>query len=344
MLLSRLRISVLDTVPVASGSTTRTALQQSVELAEFAEKLGYARYWVAEHHNLAGFASTSPAVLVGHIADRTSNIRVGAGGVMLPNHAPLVVAEQFGTLEALHPGRIDLGIGRAPGTDPVTALALRRVQNVDADYFAEQVAELVKYMNDPGKIAAYVAVENRPALWHLGSGMESARLAGSLGLPYAFAHHINPGATIEAIEVYRSSFRPSPELQEPYVIISAHVLCADTEADAERLSADMGLSIARVVLGQADRLFPSSEEVAGHTFTEEEKGIIESKISPQIFGDREIVHEKMRTLLEQTEPDELMALTLAHDRNDRFRSYELLADIVGIAGHPSGRRGEPRPA
>ncbi|HZQ86268.1 MAG TPA: LLM class flavin-dependent oxidoreductase [Acidimicrobiales bacterium] len=237
-------LSVLDLAPVTSGSTTGDALRHTLDLARHADRLGYNRYWVAEHHNMPGIASSAPAVLIGHVADATERLRVGSGGVMLPNHAPLVVAEQFGMLEALHPGRIDLGIGRAPGTDPVTAAALRRsAEALGADDFPEQLMDLIGFFTGEfpdghpyRAITAVPALGNMPALWILGSSGYGAQVAGLLGLPFAFAHHCSADYTMPALALYRKAFRPSDVLDAPYAMIGVGVVCADDDERARWLA------------------------------------------------------------------------------------------------------------
>ena len=230
-------LSVLDLAPIGTGSTATAALATSTKLVQLVEDLGFRRYWVAEHHGMPGIASSSPAVLIAHLAAVTERIRVGSGGVMLPNHQPLVIAEQFGTLDALHPGRIDLGIGRAPGTDQRTARALRRgTAALGADDFPEQLGELMAYFRGDGPVAAVPAQGQDPAVWLLGSSGYSAQLAGLMGLPFAFAHHFSSENTLPALELYRKMFRPSEVLAEPYALIAASVLCAPDDAEARRLA------------------------------------------------------------------------------------------------------------
>ena len=244
-------LSVLDLVPIGSGSTATAALENSTALIRRVEQLGFRRYWVAEHHGMPGIGSSSPAVLIAHLAASSSRIRVGSGGVMLPNHQPLVVAEQFGTLEALHPGRIDLGIGRAPGTDPRTAAALRRgTSPLSADDFPEQLTELVAYFHGDGPVLAVPAVGHQPDLWLLGSSGYSAQVAGLLGLPFAFAHHFSGQNTMAALALYRETFRPSAVLAEPYSMIGAAVLAADTDAEARRLALPGALQFLRLRQGK----------------------------------------------------------------------------------------------
>ena len=332
-------LSVLDLAPVGSGSTSATALRHTLELAEHAEKLGFHRYWVAEHHNMPGIASSSPAVLIAHIANATTTMRVGSGGVMLPNHPPLVVAEQFGMLEALHPGRIDLGIGRAPGTDPATAHALRRSPGpLSADDFPQQLGELIDYFADPGterngSISAVPAAGNRPPVWLLGSSGFSARLAGLLGLPFSFAHHFSPDNTLPALGVYRQSFRPSTELTKPHALVCASVVCAETDERASWLAAPSGLAFLRLRGGRPG-LFPSPEEAAEYPYSELERAIVADRMDSQIIGSPETVRRGIDALLEATEADELMITTLVHDHTDRLRSYELIAEAYAKSAAP----------
>ena len=331
-------LSVLDTAPVWQGSTPAQSLRDMMELARGVERLGYRRYWVAEHHNTLSIASSSPPVLVGQLAAVTSTLRVGAGGVMLPNHPPLVVAEQFGTLEALHPGRIDLGIGRAPGTDPLTARALRRTagQLSDED-FPAQIAELAGYFDGPNTSAdghpihAIPAAGNRPALWLLGSSESSGELAGRLGLPYAFAHHIRPDNLDAALDAYRRAFRPSAALPDPYVMVATLVIAADTQEHAEWLSSSLGMAIVRLTregFSHGPHLPPA--QAAAHPFSDEDRALIRQHMSVRVVGGPDTVRRQVTDLLERTAADELMVITLIQDREDRFRSYELLAEAVAV--------------
>jgi luciferase family oxidoreductase group 1 len=321
-------LSVLDLVPIGSGSTATAALENSTALVRRAEELGFTRYWVAEHHGMPGIGSSSPAVLIAHLAAATSRIRVGSGGVMLPNHQPLVVAEQFGTLEALHPGRIDLGIGRAPGTDPRTAAALRRgTDPLGADDFPEQLTELVSYFHGDGPVLAVPAVGHEPAVWLLGSSGYSAQVAGLLGLPFAFAHHFSGHNTMAALQLYRQTFRPSAVLSEPYPMIAAAVLAAETDAEARRLAMPSALQFLQLRLGRPG-LVPSPEEAAAYPYSDEERAFIEDRLAGQVIGAPETVRDGVRELVERTGVAELMVVTNAHDGADRQRSYELLAAAV----------------
>jgi luciferase family oxidoreductase group 1 len=332
-------LSVLDLAPIVSGSTASRALRDSVALARRTEQLGYTRYWVAEHHNMPGIASSSPAVLIGHLAAATSTLRVGSGGVMLPNHPPLVVAEQFGMLEALHPSRIDLGIGRAPGTDGATARALRRNAGpLSADDFPQQLIELVRYFDEAEegefspRVRAVPAAGNRPPVWLLGSSGYSAQLAGMLGLPFAFAHHFSAENTLPALRLYRENFRPSAELRRPYAMVAATVICADSDEHAQWISASAALSFVLLRAGRPGPL-PSPEEAAAYPYTPLDLQVIQSRMSSQVVGGPETVRAGVTKLLAETAADELMVTTMVHDHADRVRSYELLAEMFGPDAH-----------
>jgi luciferase family oxidoreductase group 1 len=306
-------------------------------LARHAEQLGYQRYWVAEHHNMPGIASSAPAVLIGQIAAATDHIRVGSGGVMLPNHAPLVVAEQFGMLEALYPGRVDLGIGRAPGTDQVTALALRRsVEALSADDFPEQLAALFAYFQGElragphaHRVRAIPAEGNQPAVWLLGSSGYSAQVAGILGLPFAFAHHFSAANTGPALELYRRSFRPSEALSEPYCLIGVAVVCADTSEQARWLHGSSRLSMLKLRSGQPSTL-PSPEEADAYPYTESDLSLIRQTTGSHVVGDPTEVVQGLADLAAETGVDELMITTNVFDHEARLRSYELVATAAGM--------------
>ncbi|MBB5868830.1 luciferase family oxidoreductase group 1 [Allocatelliglobosispora scoriae] len=324
-------LSVLDLAPVATGTANGAALRHTTALAQRVEQLGYRRFWVAEHHNMPGIASSAPAVLLAHLAASTSTIRLGSGGVMLPNHAPLVVAEQFGTLVALHPDRIDLGIGRAPGTDQVTALALRRsVDALSAQDFPQELARLVDYFTSTSEHARVVAVPGRgdtPGIWLLGSSDFSARLAGQLGLPFSYAHHFSSGGTDAALAVYRSSFQPSQWLAEPYAMVAVSAVCAETDAEAEWLSGPAVLAFLRLRQGRPGQM-PTPEEAAAYPYTPMEREFALQRREGQALGSPETVTRQLNDLLKRTAADELMLTTLVYDINARIRSYELIADQV----------------
>jgi luciferase family oxidoreductase group 1 len=334
----RIPISVLDLAVVGDGSTPAEALRNSIDLARTAERLGYHRHWVAEHHNMPGIASSAPGVLAATLAARTESIRIGSGGVMLPNHAPLVVAEQFGMLEALHPGRIDLGIGRAPGTDGITASALRRSPDPLSDEdFPRALAELMAFFNGGfpeehpySRITAVPGLGDQPAVWLLGSSGYSAQLAGILGLPFAFAHHFSPRNTLPALELYRSSFSPSEALEEPYAMVAVAAIVAADDERARWLSGPARLSMARLRSGMPTK-FPTPEEAAEHDFSAAEEASISSLTGSAIIGGRETARRRFDEFLAETKGDELMVTTMVHDHADRIRSYELVADLFDLA-------------
>ncbi|MDG4831987.1 LLM class flavin-dependent oxidoreductase [Solwaraspora sp. WMMD1047] len=328
-------LSVLDLAPVAAGTTAGQALRHTTELARRTEELGYHRFWVAEHHNMPAIASSAPAVLIAHLAAATTRIRVGSGGVMLPNHAPLVVAEQFGTLEALHPGRIDLGIGRAPGTDQVTALALRRtMEGLSAEGFPQELADLESYFTGEraGPILATPGRGDRPAIWLLGSSGFSAQLAGRLGLPFSFAHHFSAANTLPALALYRQNFRPSRWLDKPYAMVAVNAVCADTDERAEWLSGPAVLSFLRLRSGRPQPL-ATPEEAAAYPYTEAERQFALDRRTGQAMGSPETVRRQLTELLARTGADELMLTALVYDLADRVRSYELIAEKVAGGLH-----------
>ncbi|MCO6006351.1 LLM class flavin-dependent oxidoreductase [Actinoallomurus purpureus] len=326
--LRELPLSVLDLVPVSSETTPGAALRASIGLARAVERLGYHRLWVAEHHNMPGIASSSPPVLIAHLAEATSTLRVGSGGVMLPNHAPLVVAEQFGMLEALHPGRIDLGIGRAPGTDQATAYALRRTADLDVEDFPRHLAELRAFLDGSSpRIRAVPAGENPPEIWLLGSSGFSAQLAGTLGLPFAFAHHFSARFTEPALELYRSTFQPSESMSRPHVMVTAAVVCAETDEEAERLAAPMGLSMLRLRAGKPG-LLPTPDEALAYPYTPQEREAIGMITESHVVGGPETVRKGLLELLDRTRPDELMISTNVGDPAARLRSYELVKEAL----------------
>jgi luciferase family oxidoreductase group 1 len=331
-------LSVLDLAPVPTGSSVGQALRSTIALAQRVERLGFVRFWVAEHHNMPGIASSSPAVLIGHIAEATSTLRVGSGGVMLPNHSSLVVAEQFGMLDALHPGRIDLGIGRAPGSDQLTALALRRsAEALSADDFPSQLTNLLNYFSNEWPaghpFAAITAVPGagaNPDVWLLGSSDYSAQVAAMLGLPFAFAHHFSPANTLPALALYRRLFQPSPTLDRPHAMIGVSVTCAETDDEAHRLAAPAALSFLRVRTGRPSTL-PSPEETAAYTYSPEERAFVDNRIATQVIGSPDTVRDRLTALLEDTDADELMITTTTFDPADRTRSFELVADLANLA-------------
>ncbi|QYN16607.1 LLM class flavin-dependent oxidoreductase [Amycolatopsis sp. DSM 110486] len=321
-------LSVLDLSPVSDGHGVGEALRNTIDLARHAERLGYRRYWLAEHHNMPGIASSATVVLIGTVADATESIRVGSGGIMLPNHAPLVVAEQFGTLEALHPNRIDLGVGRAPGTDQRTALALRGPGGLSAENFPEQLMELLEYFeSDPARgVNAVTAEGNKPPLWLLGSSGFSAQLAGRLGVPFSFAHHFAAENTLPAVQLYRENFRPSETLAEPYVMLGVSVVAAETDERAQFLAGPSGLTFLSLRRGRPIAL-PTPEEAAEYPYTEMDRAFLADRFGSSIIGSPETVRKGLDQLLADTGADELMVTTMVHGHQDRLRSYEIMADL-----------------
>ncbi|MFJ6796527.1 LLM class flavin-dependent oxidoreductase [Streptomyces sp. NPDC091268] len=334
-------LSVLDLVTVGAGSTAHASLRTSVEIAKLAESRGYHRHWVAEHHSMPGVASSSPAVILAHLAAHTTRIRLGSGGVMLPNHAPLAVAEQFGTLEALAPGRVDLGLGRAPGTDGRTAAALRGGRlDESAQEFPRQLAELTRFLDDdfpdghpyagvhavPGPVQGPAG---RPPLWLLGSSGFSARLAGELGLPFAYAHHFSAAGTLPALELYRQNFRPSAVLDAPYALIGVAALAADTAAQARAQVLTGALSMLRLRTGRPG-LVPTPEEAAAYPFTAAEQEFVDGWLATIVHGTPDEVRSGLDALAARTGADELMLTSNAHSGAARLRSYGLVADAYGM--------------
>lgn len=330
-------LSVLDLSPIGTDISPRDALRTSTRLAQAAERLGYHRYWVAEHHGMAGIASSSPAVLIAHLAANTSTLRLGSGGVMLPNHAPLVVAEQFGMLEALHPGRIDLGVGRAPGTDQATARALRQSTGpAGADDFPQQLRELIAFLSDdfpaghPYVDVHAVPLDGMPPIWLLGSSGFSAQLAGALGMPFSFAHHFSGRSTMQALALYRESFRPSELLSRPYAKIGVQVVAADNEDEADRQVRTMGLAILRLRGGLPGRM-PSVREAAEYPYTDAEQAFIDAWLADVVYGTPESVRDQLNALVERTGVDELMITASIYQEQARLRSFELIAKAFEMA-------------
>lgn len=327
---SDVRLSVLDTAPIVEGSTARDALHNTVDLARLVDELGYHRYWVPEHHSMRGVASTDPAVLATRLADATRKLRVGAGGVLLPNHPPLLVAERFGMAEALHPGRIDLGLGRAPGGPPVAADAIRPHRDNTAQPFAEQVRELLDYFDPPEDwaVRAVSARGNQPPIWILGSSLNSAELAGHLGLPYAFAHHLQPGNAADATRTYRERFRLASHGHAPRTLVSVSVVVADTDERAHWLAGSEQLKTISRRHGRRI-LLPPPEDAAAHSYSDADRSEVAERSQQVLVGSPETVRAKLDTVLAETGTEELMVRTLVHDHAARRRSYELLARIVG---------------
>ena len=323
-------ISVLDLAPIVEGATPSDALRNSLDLAQHVERWGYTRFWLAEHHNAIGIASAATAVVIAHVAGGTRTIRVGAGGIMLPNHAPIVIAEQFGTLEALHPGRIDLGLGRAPGTDQLTVRALRR-NPMSADSFPQDVVELQHYLADaqPGQaVQATPGAGSRVPLWILGSSLFGAQLAAMLGLPYAFASHFAPDALLPALEVYRATFEPSEQLQQPYAMVGANVIAADDDETAAWLFTSAQQSFANIQRGRRGRLPPPIDDIESY-WTPPEKERASAMLRRSFVGSTETVRAGLEHFVEETEADELIVAAAIHDHTARLHSYELLGGLRG---------------
>jgi luciferase family oxidoreductase group 1 len=323
-------LSILDLAPIVEGSDVATALRNSIDLAQHAERWGYTRFWVAEHHNSAGIASAATAVLIAEIAAATETIRVGAGGIMLPNHSPFVIAEQFGTLAALHPGRIDLGLGRAPGTDQLTMLAIRPAGHPGSDTFPQDVLELQLYLGDPQpgqRVRATPGQGSHVPLWILGSSLYGAQLAAALGLPYAFASHFAPEALLPALEVYRERFQPSEQLQQPYAMVACNVVCAETDEEARRLFTSPQQSFTNILRGRRGQLPPPIDNIETW-WTPEEKAQTMQRLSRSYVGSPQTVRESLDAFVEETQADELIVAAAIHDHRARLRSYELLSSLA----------------
>ncbi|NOU33430.1 MAG: LLM class flavin-dependent oxidoreductase [Polyangiaceae bacterium] len=332
-------LSILDLVPVVEGQTPRDALHRSLDLAQHAEKLGYTRYWVAEHHNMVGIASAATSVVIGYLAGGTSTIRVGAGGIMLPNHSPLQIAEQFGTLESLYPGRIDLGLGRAPGTDQLTLRAMRRDPRASDD-FPQDVQELQVLLGDevPGqRIRAVPGYGTHVPLWILGSSLFGAQLAAALGLPYAFASHFAPAALESALAIYRKKFAPSEQLQKPHAMAGVNVIAADTDAEARRMFTTLQQAFTDLHRGTRGLQKPPIDDIDAY-WTPAEKIAAGSMLTHSIVGSRETVRAGLERFVAATGADELMIVTSAFDHEARKRSYEMVADMFDMSRPPPTER------
>ena len=319
--------SVLDLAPIVEGGDAGLALRCSLDLARHAESLGYQRFWLAEHHGMPGIASAATAVVIGHVAAGTKKIRVGSGGIMLPNHSPLVIAEQFGTLAALFPGRIDLGVGRAPGTDPITARALRR--GADVDSFPQDVLELMHYFEPAEANQAVVAVPGAGLdvpVWILGSSLYGAQLAAALGLPYAFASHFAPAQLDRALRLYRSEYRPSARWPKPHAMIGANVIAADTDAEARHLATSLEQAIVNLRSGRPGRL-PAPKQ--SPEWGPGERGILHDFLACSAVGSRETVRRELDAILERTQADELIIACQMFDHQARLKSYSIAADVLG---------------
>jgi luciferase family oxidoreductase group 1 len=320
--------SILDLAPVPEGFTPSDALRNTLDLAQHAEQWGYERYWLAEHHNMVGIASAATSVVIGHVAGGTKTLRVGAGGIMLPNHSPLVIAEQFGTLDALYPGRIDLGVGRAPGTDQRTLRALRRDPSA-ADTFPQDVLELQALLGpiQPDQVIQAVpgAGSNVP-IWILGSSLFGAQLAAMLGLPYAFASHFAPGALMQALQVYRERFQPSAQLDRPYAMVGVNVIAAETDEEARYLFTSSQQSFTNLFRGARGKLQPPIDDIESY-WAPHEKAQAMNMLSCSFVGSPKTVREGLEGFIAETGADEVMVAAAIYDHGKRLRSYEILADV-----------------
>lgn len=322
-----MRLSVLDLSPITATGSVAQSFRNSVDLAQQAERLGYRRFWLAEHHGMPGIASAATAVLIGHVANATSAIRVGAGGIMLPNHSPMVIAEQFGTLDALYPGRIDLGLGRAPGSDHATARALRRNLSSDPEAFPQDVLELMGYFDGTNVVRAVPGTGAKVDIWILGSSLFGAQLAAALGLPYAFASHFAPAALLQAIDVYRSHFKPSARCEKPYVMLGFNIFAADTDEEARLLLTSMQQSFVNLRRGRPSTLQPPREgfeaELAPH-----ERLMLDEVLSASAVGSPSTVRDQLHDFIARTAADEIMVASMIYDHDARVRSYEIAAQFM----------------
>ncbi|HGY1053578.1 MULTISPECIES: luciferase-like monooxygenase [Aeromonas] len=326
--MSAIPYSVLDLVPVPEGSHPAESFRRSLDLAQHAERWGYQRYWLAEHHNMPGIASAATAVLIGHLAGGTKTLRLGAGGIMLPNHAPLVIAEQFGTLASLYPDRIDLGLGRAPGTDQRTMQALRRQRSGDVDEFPADVRELMSYFGDEtGAVQAVPGQGLHLPIWLLGSSLYSAQLAASMGLPFGFASHFAPGLLLQALEIYRAQYRPSVRWPKPYAVVCINMIAADSEREARFQFTTVQQQFLRLYRGDAGKL-PAPVAGLGEEWSPRELMAMEQTLARSLVGDRDQVRHGLKALLAETGADELMFNGPIVDQGARLRSFEIAAELM----------------
>lgn len=323
--------SVLDLSPIVAGSNAAQSLRNTLDLAQHAERWGYRRFWLAEHHGMPGIASAATAVVIGHVAAGTSTIRVGAGGIMLPNHSPLLIAEQFGTLESLFPGRIDLGLGRAPGSDQLTARALRRNLNADPEEFPQDVIELMHYFQpaeDNPPVRAVPGAGLDVPLWILGSSLFGAQVAAAFGLPFAFASHFAPAQMLQAIQIYRDGFRPSRQLDRAYVMLGFNVFAADTQEQAQLIATSMQQAFVNLRSGRPTQL---PAPVAGYAqrLAPHERAMLAEVLSCTAIGSPATVRQALADFIERTRPDEVIIASMIHDHAARLRSYEIAAELHG---------------
>jgi luciferase family oxidoreductase group 1 len=326
------KLSVLDLAPILEGGSAAQSFANSLALAQHTEGLGYTRYWLAEHHGMPGIASAATSVLIAHVAGGTQRIRVGAGGIMLPNHSPLVIAEQFGTLESLYPGRIDLGLGRAPGSDPITARAMRRSLVTDEDQFPQDVLELMDYFSpEPrGPVRAVPGQGLNIPIWILGSSLFGAQLAAHLGLPFAFASHFAPQMLMDALHIYRTHFKPSPRLATPYVMLGFSVFAADTDKEAQLLASSQQQAFVALRSGQPRRLPPPQEGYL-ESLAPPYRAVIDSALSCSAIGAPDTVRAQMHGFVQQTQADELMITSNVFNQTARRKSYEIAMQVFAAS-------------
>ncbi|MBV7256041.1 LLM class flavin-dependent oxidoreductase [Pacificimonas sp. WHA3] len=318
--------SVLDLSPIVEGSDAPTAFANSVRLAQTAEACGYHRYWLAEHHGMAGIASAATSVVIGHVAGATRRIRVGAGGIMLPNHAPLLIAEQFGTLDAMYPGRIDLGLGRAPGSDGVVASAMKRDLHAAAERFPDDVAELMSYFAGTGPVTAVPGDGADVPIWMLGSSLYGAQVAAHFGLPYAFASHFAPAHMVEAIRIYRERFQPSARLKRPYVMLAMNVIAADTDEEAQYLATSLLQAFVNMARGRPGRL-PKPIEGYEKDLPADARARLAATLSASAIGGPDTVAKALSIFMAEHQPDELILAGNVHDFEKRVKSCEIAAEV-----------------
>ncbi|MFC4401795.1 LLM class flavin-dependent oxidoreductase [Gracilibacillus xinjiangensis] len=326
---SNIKFSVLDLAPVLEGHTPSHSFTNSADLARHAEEWGYHRYWLAEHHNMPGIASSATSLVISHVASNTKKIRVGAGGIMLPNHAPLVIAEQFGTLDSLYPNRIDLGLGRAPGSDQATAYALRRTLNSSPEDFPLQVDELEGYFAGTERVKAIPGKGSNIPIWLLGSSDFSAKLAAKKGMPFAFASHFSPDYTLPALRMYREHFQPSTQLDKPYVMVGVNIIAAETTDRAKWLATSTQQQFLNLIRGAPSELMPPIDDI-DRVWNVYEKASVEKNINSKttIVGDKKTVQEKLQLFIEETKADEVIINGQIYNHDDRLYSYQTIADIV----------------
>ncbi|WP_083032466.1 LLM class flavin-dependent oxidoreductase [Sporosarcina ureae] len=324
-------LSILDLAMINEGSHAGQSFKNSVDLAQHAEEWGFNRYWLAEHHNMPGVASSATSIIIGHVAQETKDIRVGSGGVMLPNHAPLVIAEQFGTLDAMYPGRIDLGLGRAPGSDQATAYALRRTLQSSGEDFPQQVEELRTYFagNPTDRVRAFPGAGQNVPIWLLGSSGFSAQLSAELGLPFSFASHFAPQFMMQALQIYHQNFRPSKDLQKPHAMMGVNLIAADTDEKAQYLATSMQQQFLNIRQGKMTQFSPPIEDIHAVWSPFEQEAVAQQSQAPSvIIGGPETVKRKLEEFVEMTKADELIISSGIFDHEDRLRSYEILSEIM----------------